>query len=87
MIPTIEASKSREELNLSKTRAVESVIRRIGATGYAVELRIYERCTWYSRWVDLPTNKSRGKATSLSDEGRIERNDPRTIFASPNVVC
>jgi hypothetical protein len=33
VIPTIEASKSREELNLSKTSAGESVMRRIGATG------------------------------------------------------
>jgi hypothetical protein len=32
-IPTIEASRSREELNVSKTRAGESVMRRIGATG------------------------------------------------------
>jgi hypothetical protein len=35
VVPTIEANKSKEELNVSKMRAGESVIRRTGAVGYA----------------------------------------------------
>ena len=43
MIPTSEASRSNKELNVSKMRAGESVIRRMGAVGYAVKVTMSMR--------------------------------------------
>ena len=43
MIPTSEASRSNKELNVSKMRAGEFVIRRMGAVGYAVKVTMSMR--------------------------------------------